>query len=325
MNSARRVASRLRQSSSSWASTGCGPAAVAPSPTVAPATVVSPSPAVSSSPGPSPVPQADRMTIAGSSEAGSLQQITVKLPRGWENNDMAAARGSAGPPEGMGFRVSLVDNTFKGPYAHVGRNQRLDPTVDALTTALGEIPNATATKPVREEDDRRAPGNVHRACIPSVAALREVLPVAGLSGRGLVARRPIGWSIFRISRRTASALLFPPCHIPPPPKQRRQSFRESSTRSCSTPRLSGGLSWRTRQESATRYQRASRVRSDASTCYQLGDSLFAERPLCLPARSSTYRPTSYQLFERCAKVFEHDLERARVIANRLMSVSIGYS
>jgi hypothetical protein len=90
------------------------------------------------------------MTIAGSSEAGSLQQITVKLPKGWENNDMAALRGSAGPPEGIGFRVSLVDNTFKDPCAHVERTPKVGSTVDALTTALGEIPNATATKPVQK-------------------------------------------------------------------------------------------------------------------------------------------------------------------------------
>jgi hypothetical protein len=144
MNSARRVALTAAAVVVTLASTGCGPAAVAPSPTVASATVISPSPDSS------PTPQADRMTIAGSSEAGSVQQITVKLPKGWENNDMAAARGSAGPPEGMGFRVSLVDNTFKDPCAHVERTPKIGSTVDALTTALGEIPNATATQPVQK-------------------------------------------------------------------------------------------------------------------------------------------------------------------------------
>jgi hypothetical protein len=123
----------------------CGPVAVAPS-----SAAVAPSAAVPSSPEPSASNQADRMTIAGSTEAGSLQQITVKLPKGWENNDTAAARGSAGPPEGMGFRVSLVDNTFKDPCAHVERTPKVGSTIDALTTALGEIPNATATKPVQK-------------------------------------------------------------------------------------------------------------------------------------------------------------------------------
>jgi hypothetical protein len=156
MNSARRVALTAATVVVILASVACGPAAVAPSPTIAPATVVSPSPVVSSSPEPSPSPQADRMTIAGSSEAGSLQQITVNLPKGWEKNDMAAARGSAGPPEGMGFRVTLVDNTFKDPCAHVERTPKIGSTVDALATALGEIPNATATKPVQKTIAGRA-------------------------------------------------------------------------------------------------------------------------------------------------------------------------
>lgn len=132
------------------ASTACGQAAVVSSPTVTPATVVSPSSAVSPLPKPSPNPQADRMTIAGSAEAGSRRQITVKLPKGWENNDMVTARGSAGPPEGMALRVTLVDNTFKDPCAHVERTPKVGSTVEALTTALREIPNATATKPVQK-------------------------------------------------------------------------------------------------------------------------------------------------------------------------------
>ena len=122
MNSARRVALTAAAVVVTLASTGCGPAAVAPSPAVAPATVVS------SSPEPSPSPQADRMTIAGSSEAGSVQQITVKLPKGWENNDMAAARGSAGPPEGMGFFVSASSTIPSRIHAPTSNGpQRLDP------------------------------------------------------------------------------------------------------------------------------------------------------------------------------------------------------
>jgi hypothetical protein len=130
----------------------CGPAAVAPSSAaVAPSSAaVAPSSAVPSSSEPSAGNQADRMTIAGSTEAGLTQHITVKLPKGWENNDVAAARGTAGPPEGMGFRVTLVDNTFKDPCAHVERTPKIGSTVDALTTALGEIPNATAKQPVQK-------------------------------------------------------------------------------------------------------------------------------------------------------------------------------
>jgi hypothetical protein len=131
----------------------CNPSAVAPSPTVARTTVISPSPvsspSVSLSPEPSPSNQADRMTVGGSAEAGFTQHITLKLPKGWENNDMAAARGSAGPPSGMGFRTTLVDNTFKDPCAHIERTPKIGSTVDALVTALGEIPNATATKAVK--------------------------------------------------------------------------------------------------------------------------------------------------------------------------------
>ena len=129
----------------------CGPAAVAPS-----SAAVAPSAAVPSSPESSASNQADRMTIAGSTEAGLTQHITVNLPKGWENNDMAAARGTAGPPEGMGFRVTLVDNTFKDPCAHVERTPKIGSTVDALATALGEIPNATATKPVQKTIAGRA-------------------------------------------------------------------------------------------------------------------------------------------------------------------------
>lgn len=126
----------------------CNPAAVVPSPTVVPSPVVSASPvaAPSTSPSPaaSPSSQADRMTIAG-----STQHITLKLPKGWENNDMAAGRGDVGPPSGMGFRTTLVDNTFKNPCAHVERTPKIGSTVDALVTALGEIPLATATKAVK--------------------------------------------------------------------------------------------------------------------------------------------------------------------------------
>ena len=49
----------------------------------------------------------------------------------------------------MAFVVSLVDNTFKDPCAHVQQSPKIGSTVAALATALGEVPNTTATKPVQ--------------------------------------------------------------------------------------------------------------------------------------------------------------------------------
>jgi hypothetical protein len=108
----------------------------------------SPSPVVSLSPEPSPSHHADRMTVAGSAEAGSTLHLTVQLPEGWANNDMAASRDPT-PPGGVGFRVTLVDNTFKDPCSHVQRSPKVGSTVEALTTALGEVPDTRATEPVQ--------------------------------------------------------------------------------------------------------------------------------------------------------------------------------
>ena len=44
--------------------------------------------------------------------------------------------------------MSLVDNTFSDPCAHIEREPKVGPTVDDLVTALGEIPNTTASEPV---------------------------------------------------------------------------------------------------------------------------------------------------------------------------------
>jgi hypothetical protein len=49
----------------------------------------------------------------------------------------------------MAFVVSLVDNTFKDPCAHVQQSPKLGSTVADLATALGKVPNTTATKPVQ--------------------------------------------------------------------------------------------------------------------------------------------------------------------------------
>jgi hypothetical protein len=96
---------------------------------------------------PSPSLQAARMTVAGS-EKGSLLQLTVGLPAGWTNNDWAANNG-VDPPNGIAFFVSLVDNTFADPCTQTQTTPQLGSTVEALATALGEIPDLTASNPVQ--------------------------------------------------------------------------------------------------------------------------------------------------------------------------------
>ena len=108
----------------------CSPVAVAPSSAVAPSLE------------PNPSHQAARMTVAG-----SALQFTAELPAGWAPFDFGASRD--GDPPGMAFFVSLVDNTFTDPCAHVQRSPKVGSTVEALAAALGEIPNTTATVPVQ--------------------------------------------------------------------------------------------------------------------------------------------------------------------------------
>jgi len=139
----------------------CGPAAVAPSPVVSPTavipspvvspTAVAPSSVVTLSPEPSSSQQAATLTVAGTDVIGPPLLLTVTLPSGWESIQFGfgADNGTSSPPSGMAFIVSLVDNTFKDPCAHVQRSPKIGSTVAALATALGEVPNTTATKPVQ--------------------------------------------------------------------------------------------------------------------------------------------------------------------------------
>jgi hypothetical protein len=134
------------------ASIACGPAAVAPSSSaVAPSSpaAVAPSSAISPSPEPSSSQQAVRLTVAGTEVNGPALQLTVELPSDWQSFTWGAARGTSSPPAGMAFVVSTVDNTFADPCSHRQRSPKLGPTVEALATALGEVPNTTATKPVQ--------------------------------------------------------------------------------------------------------------------------------------------------------------------------------
>ncbi|MGH2406727.1 MAG: hypothetical protein ACRDF7_01445 [Candidatus Limnocylindrales bacterium] len=88
-----------------------------------------------------------QQAVAGSAEAGSPLTFTAQLPTGWEWFGFGANRGTDGPPSGIAFIVSLVDNTFQDPCAHVERNPKIGPTVADLATALAQIPHTTATAP----------------------------------------------------------------------------------------------------------------------------------------------------------------------------------
>jgi hypothetical protein len=90
------------------------------------------------------------MTVAGTDVGGSPLRLTVDLPESWtlHNGPFAANRGTAQPPAGISFFVSLVDNTFKDPCSHLERSPKIGSTVAAMATALGEVPDTVATKPV---------------------------------------------------------------------------------------------------------------------------------------------------------------------------------
>ena len=127
------------------AGVACGPSAVAPSTVALSSPVVSPAP-VSPSLASSPSAQAARITVAG-----SALQFTADLQAGWGSFDYGANRGlSESPPDaGIAFFASLVDNTFKDPCSHLERTPKIGSTVEALATALGEVPNTTTTKPLQ--------------------------------------------------------------------------------------------------------------------------------------------------------------------------------
>jgi hypothetical protein len=134
----------------------CGQAAVAPSPaTVAPsATAVAPSAAASSSAvrpsaAPSSGPQTAHMTVAGTDVNGPALRLTMQIPADWQASESVAERGTSSPPAGMAFVVSVVDNTFADPCSHRQRSPKVGPTVGDLASALGKVPNTTATVPVK--------------------------------------------------------------------------------------------------------------------------------------------------------------------------------
>jgi hypothetical protein len=89
------------------------------------------------------------MTVAGTDLAGvSHVQLTVELPGGWRNGGWFVDNGALAP-NGIAIFVSLVDNTFNDPCRHLQRTPKIGSTVEALATALGQIPNLTASEPVQ--------------------------------------------------------------------------------------------------------------------------------------------------------------------------------
>ncbi len=133
------------------------PAAVAPSSAVTPSTspvvassaaAASSSEAVASSPEPGSSLQVAHLTVAGTDVNGPALGLNVDLPSDWQPFTFGAERGTSSPPSGMAFVVSEVDNTFADPCSHRQQVPKVGPTVEALATALGEVPGTTATKPV---------------------------------------------------------------------------------------------------------------------------------------------------------------------------------
>lgn len=135
------------------ASIACSPAAVAPSSSAAVASSseagTPSSEAVTPSPEPSSSQQVARLTVAGTEVNGPALQLSVDLPSDWQSFTWGAERGTSSPPAGMAFVVSTVDNTFADPCSHRERSPKIGPTVEALATALSEVPNTTATKPAQ--------------------------------------------------------------------------------------------------------------------------------------------------------------------------------
>jgi len=100
-------------------------------------------PGASVSPEPSPSSSTVVIPIAGVPD-GTPPTLTADLPAGWAIGGQPFVFKSANI---IAF-VSLVDNTFSDPCAHVQRAPKVGPTVADLATALGEIPGTTATDPI---------------------------------------------------------------------------------------------------------------------------------------------------------------------------------
>ena len=128
--------------------TACSLAAVDPSSVASPLAAPSVSPAVPPSGEPNPSQGAARITVGGTDVTGPILHATVRLPTGWANLGFAVDV-NLGKPPGVGVFLSLVDDTFKDPCAHVQRSPKVGSTVADAAAAIGEIPDMTATKPIQ--------------------------------------------------------------------------------------------------------------------------------------------------------------------------------
>jgi hypothetical protein len=99
-------------------------------------------PGASASPEPSLRTSTVSIAIAGVPD-GTPPTLTADLPAGWE----APSPFVFGSANIHAF-VSLVDNTYSDPCAHIQRAPKVGPTIADLATALGEIPGTTATDPI---------------------------------------------------------------------------------------------------------------------------------------------------------------------------------
>jgi len=96
----------------------------------------------------SPAQQGATLTVAGTDVYGPAVHATVILPPGWANLGFAADVNGGAPP-GVGFFLSLVDDTFQDPCAHVARSPKVGPTIADAAAAIGAIPGTSATQPVQ--------------------------------------------------------------------------------------------------------------------------------------------------------------------------------
>ncbi len=90
------------------------------------------------------------MTVAGTEGKGSSPvNATADLPPGWSSDQNAADIHPYGPPAGIGFNLSLIDDTFADPCKHQVRDPKIGSTVAARAAALGEIPGVSTKAPVQ--------------------------------------------------------------------------------------------------------------------------------------------------------------------------------
>ncbi len=96
-----------------------------------------------------PSPRLETMTVAGSEVGSASLRLTLALPDGWSHSTYAAKPDTADPRAKTAFFLSVVDNTYADPCAHIERSPKIGTSVEALAAALGDIPGTTASQPVR--------------------------------------------------------------------------------------------------------------------------------------------------------------------------------